>query len=204
MIKPFHSQVLTEVHNLLETLTPNSIPVRQAEVPLLLIFNMIQSITVQEREKPKPDNPYLYLVGMLTKIDFLAYDCHLITNCYLETLVRYSFYFNNNEEFFRFLIDNFFSGQAILGKQKSVTSHAAYQLCRLCELMQFKPAFIKHVDTLVAKSIEVIIAYESSKISEEVFGHDEVNYLYNILGLQACNSSYIDQGKRLKILQWAI
>ena len=137
---------------------------------------------------------------MLTKIDFLAYDCHLITNCYLETLVRYSFYYSNNEDFFGFLIEKFFSEQTILSKQKSVTSHAAYQLCRLCELMQFKPAFIKHVDTLVAKSVEVITAQEEGKISEEVFGHDEVNYLYNVLGLQACNSSYIDQGKRFKIL----
>lgn len=46
MIKPFHSQVLTEVHKLLETLVPSQVPLRQAEVPLLLIFNMIQSIPI--------------------------------------------------------------------------------------------------------------------------------------------------------------
>ena len=49
--------------------------------------------------------------------------------------------------------------------------------------MQFKQAFIKNVDTLVAKSVEIITAYEEGKISEESLGHEEVNYLYNILGL---------------------
>lgn len=93
MNKSFHQQVLTEIHRLLEGLNPVSTPVQHAEVPLLLVFNLIQSISLADKEKPKEGNPYLYLVTMITKIDFLVYDNHLVTNCYFETLVRYSFYF---------------------------------------------------------------------------------------------------------------
>ena len=131
---------------------------------------------------------------MITKIDFLTYDNHLITNCYFETLVRYSFYFSNSEEFFGFAISKFFSQQAIKSRLQSINSHAAYQFVRLCELMQFKPALVKHVDDIVAKSIEVIEASELNH--EEGLGHEETNYIYSVLGLFACNVSYIDEQNR--------
>lgn len=44
MNKLFHQHVLTTIHGLLERLNPASTPVRSAEVPLLLVFNLIQSI----------------------------------------------------------------------------------------------------------------------------------------------------------------
>jgi len=65
---------------------------------------------------------------------------------------------------------------------------------RLCELMQFKPALVKHVDDIVAKSIEVIEASELNH--EEGLGHEETNYIYSVLGLFACNANYIDEQKR--------
>ena len=45
MNKNYHSQVLQSIYNLLEKLDPSTTPVNQAEVPLLLIFNLIQSIS---------------------------------------------------------------------------------------------------------------------------------------------------------------
>jgi hypothetical protein len=60
--------------------------------------------------------------------------------------------------------------------------------------MQFKPALVKHVDDIVAKSIEVIEASELNH--EEGLGHEETNYIYSVLGLFACNANYIDEQKR--------
>jgi hypothetical protein len=60
--------------------------------------------------------------------------------------------------------------------------------------MQFKPALVKHVDDIVARSIEVIEASELNH--EEGLGHEETNYIYSVLGLFACNASYIDEQKR--------
>jgi len=45
----------------------------------------------------------------MASIDFLAYNSHLTTNCYLETLVRYSNYYMNEEPFLRFVLGCFFS-----------------------------------------------------------------------------------------------
>ena len=57
--------------------------------------------------------------------------------------------------------------------------------------MQFKPAFVKHVDLIVTRSIEVIEASELNH--DEALGHEETNYIYSVLGIFACNSSYIDE-----------
>ena len=122
MNKLFHQQILKEIYTLLENIKPPTTRANQAEVPLLLIYNLIQSISNPDKEKPKEDNPYVYLVSMLPKIDFLSYNNHLVTNCYFETLVRYSFYFQNSEEFFVFLINQVFSDKAIKSKQKCINS----------------------------------------------------------------------------------
>jgi hypothetical protein len=63
---------------------------------------------------------------MLPKIDFLVYDSHLVTNCYFETLVRYSFYFANDEEFFGFMVAKMFTEKAILSRKKSISSQIVY------------------------------------------------------------------------------
>lgn len=110
----------------MENTKPTLTPINQAEVPLLLVYNLIQSISNADKEKPKDDNPYLYLVRMLTKIDFLAYDNHLTTNCYFETLVRYSFYFANQEDFYEYITNQVFSPKAIKSKKKSINSQATY------------------------------------------------------------------------------
>ena len=57
--------------------------------------------------------------------------------------------------------------------------------------MQFKPALVKHVDLIVTRSIEVIEASELNH--DEALGHEETNYIYSVLGIFACNSSYIDE-----------
>ena len=66
--------------------------------------------------------------------------------------------------------------------------------------MQFKPAFVSHADLVITKTIAIITAQEDGKISGEVLGHDEVNSLYNTLGVLACNSNFIEEGRRFTIL----
>lgn len=51
--------------------------------------------------------------------------------------------------------------------------------------MQFKPALIKLVDDIVKRVIEVIEVAEAQP--EAFLGHDEVGYLYSVLGIFACN-----------------
>lgn len=90
---------------------------------------------------------------MLPKIDLLAYDTHLITNVYFETLVRYSFYFAADPEFFGFMVARAFSPQAILSRQKAISSHVSYQFLRLVEIMQAKSALVQHCDDICQRCI---------------------------------------------------
>ena len=103
---------------------------------------MYQSISLKDREKPKADSPYLFLINMLLKIDYLAYNNHLTTNCFLETLVRYAFFFTESAEFFQHIVTSFYSDKAILNENKSVASQATYQFLRLCESMHSKQALL--------------------------------------------------------------
>jgi hypothetical protein len=57
---------------------------------------------------------------------------------------------------------------------------------------------VKHVDDIVARSIEVIEASELNH--DEGLGHEETNYIYSVLGIFACNVSYIEEQKRFQIL----
>jgi hypothetical protein len=137
---------------------------------------------------------------MLTKIDYLSYENPLVSNCFFETLVRYSFYFQNSEEFFGFLVQKLFVG--IRSKQKSINSQASYQLLRLCEQMQFKTAFVAHVDMIVANCIDSI---QQAELNHDIgLGHEETAYLYTVLGVFACNLNYVEEAKRYQILEWAM
>lgn len=68
--------------------------------------------------------------------------------------------------------------------------------------MQFKPAFIAHTDLVCGHAIDVITAAEQSGF--EPLGQEETGYLYNILGIFACNNHYVQEEKRYQILEWAI
>ena len=48
------------------------------------------------RDKASEQNPYCMLVQKLFQVDFLSYDCHLTTNLYFETIVRFGDYFQSN------------------------------------------------------------------------------------------------------------
>jgi len=43
----------------MQTVQPPQTPVRAAEVPLFLVFNLFQAIPYIEREKARTDSPYV-------------------------------------------------------------------------------------------------------------------------------------------------
>ena len=103
----------------------------------------------------------------IAMIDYLAYNNHLTTNCYLETLVRYSNYYMLEETFLKFVIGKFFSQQAIYSQDKVVSCPSVYQLLRLVERTQCFKIFLTIVDLLLEKSTELIQSIEEGKISED-------------------------------------
>ena len=79
------------------------------------------------------DSPYLQLVQLATQIDYLAYNCHLTTNCYLETMVRYGNYFVQDPSFMQDLCQKFYSPFGIGNPLKAIASPSVHQMLRLVE-----------------------------------------------------------------------
>ena len=176
---------------------------KEAEVSLFLVHELYHSIADKEPEKFPEDNPYVRLASKLLNIDFCLYDCHLTTNEYLEAMARYAVFFRSSPDFFGIVIQRFFSPAAILNAHKSVASTATYEFMKLCQRFKNEAAFTVHYDATLKNAMEVIQACEEGKISDDVLGHGEVIYLYDILSVFAADAT-MDQGRRQEVLTWAL
>jgi len=74
-----------------------------------MVYNLYQAIPSLEQQKPRDDSPYKQLVQVLTTIDWYAYQSHLTTNCYVETLVRYCYFFTNDPLYLPTVVDQMFT-----------------------------------------------------------------------------------------------
>jgi hypothetical protein len=114
-----------------------------------MLFNLQASIPYKERENRENKSPYKALVEKCTSIDYLGYGCHLTTNCYLETMVRYSNLFIGDAQWMMRLVRQFFSpNAAILSIDKAVSSPSVHTLLRLVERSCHQPVFLELVDEL--------------------------------------------------------
>ena len=66
---------------------------RQAEVSLMMVFELYHAFATKTPEKLPADNPYVAVTQKILNIDFLVYNSHLTTNQYLESIVRYAVFF---------------------------------------------------------------------------------------------------------------
>lgn len=109
LVKPCQQQFLQRIYETIDAVQPVSTPIRQAEVPLILMNEVHQCIPQEQREQSSDDNPYFALISHLFGRNFLEYDNHLTTVPFFEAIVKYANYFRDNEQFLTTVLGWFFS-----------------------------------------------------------------------------------------------
>jgi hypothetical protein len=110
---------------------------QQAEVVLLLISHLYQSIPVNLREKTE-GNPYAELLRYMLSVDFFAFNHRVVSALYLENLIRYQPYLAKTPGFFASMTEAFFSERALLNRDEDLARRSAYLMNRMVE--RFLPA----------------------------------------------------------------
>ena len=141
LIKTIRPHFLDKLAKMIEAIQIGTTPVRQAEVGLMTIIEIHQVIPGELRDKHTQENPFYVLVQRLLTLNFLDYDCHLTTDAYFETIVRYADYFKGNHQFYSSVVAQFFSDRGIRHGTKAIASQSLNQFLRLTEKYRHDSVF---------------------------------------------------------------
>ena len=119
--------------------------ISEVELPLFLLYHLHQAIP--NAEKQKPESAYGQLAKNLTEIDFLSCNHQVPLLMLFDNILRYSVYFQADQNFIPFVIELFLGEKAIRSKIKTVSSRCCYNFAILVkrlnkEMLAFAPQII--------------------------------------------------------------
>ncbi|OMJ90682.1 hypothetical protein SteCoe_6966 [Stentor coeruleus] len=178
--------VLDELFSYFSTLNTHS-QAEDIELPLFLIYHFAEKVQNIGNLLKSP-NKYTDLIGMIVKFPIPQHK--IVIKAYLENIVRYSAYFDEDKiNDFHYALEHFLVN--LRNPDKSVKKHAIYMLYRLA---------IKNPSLLVLNAqqnfktnefattnqtlyVEIILKSISEAISSEFLEADSVNQLYKTIGM---------------------
>lgn len=126
-------------------------------------------------------SPYRQIIEKIASIDFFRYNCHLTTNCFLETMCRYCYFFKHNANFLPMFANQCFSQFGILSTNSTISIATTNNLLRMVErACVFDETFPGAVSDLMNGCNQVITLYEE-KPQMTSLTDSELTTLYNIV-----------------------
>lgn len=195
-LKPLHNQVLQTVQNAFDFVKGNKIQelkVSDVELPLFLLYHLHQAIPTAEKQKA--ESPYGELAKNLTAINFLECGHQVPLLMLFDNILRYSGFFQADQNFIPFAVELFLGERAIRSKMQAVSSRCCYNFASLVKRLHKEMA--AYAPQIIQGTVAIVQDVEQGRIGAGLIQEEDLRELHAVLssflGMKALDAGLKEQ-----------